>query len=391
MNILCLDQFAQVGGAQRCLLDLLLAFRRRQWRIQLAVPGTGVFAETARSVGVAVKHLPPCSLSKIQKSMGESWNYTRWCLKISRMFACEGAVFEPSLVYVNGPRLLPAAAYFARKNRIPLIFHAHSRILQRTALSLTGLSLKYSRAHVVACCRYVADSLRQYVPANRLKVIYNGVSNLHDSSRFALKPIRVIGVIGRIEPEKGQLDFIRAARIVHQTFPHCRFLVVGSPLLSASDAYVQQLLEESRDLPFRFLPWQDSIWGALSQIDLLVVPSAWFDATPRVISEAFSAGVPVIAFACGGIPEMVQDNVTGFLVHTRSAEALANRMLDVLADDGNTTRQVVLNARRAWGDRFRLEIYQQEICETVLGILRASAASQSHRNQNTPAGACNIG
>ena len=63
-----------------------------------------------------------------------------------------------------------------------------------------------------------------------------------------------------------------------------------------------------------------------AKLDLLVVPSTPADSTPRVIIEAFSAGVPVVAFAAGGIPEIVRDGQTGFLASDFTAEALAARI-----------------------------------------------------------------
>ena len=66
----------------------------------------------------------------------------------------------------------------------------------------------------------------------------------------------------------------------------------------------------------------------MAQLDLLLVPSAGHEATTRVILEAFAAGLPVIAFASGGIPEVVQDGVTGLLANSSQHMArLATELL----------------------------------------------------------------
>jgi hypothetical protein len=80
------------------------------------------------------------------------------------------------LLYVNGPRLLPAAAWVARARSIPLIFHCHHRILQPIAARLTGEALRWSRASMIACCRFAAEPLVRYLPGERSRVIYNDVS-----------------------------------------------------------------------------------------------------------------------------------------------------------------------------------------------------------------------
>ncbi len=177
----------------------------------------------------------------------------------------------------------------------------------------------------------------------------------------------VVGVVGRIEPEKGQLDFVRAARLVNRELPGCRFVVIGAPILSRTDTYLRQTVEESRDLPMTFAGWQSDISQALCDLDLLVVPSVSYEATPRVIIEAFSAGTPVLAFSSGGIPELIQDGRTGFLVNTRSPQALATRMLEVLGQH-ELLSKVARNARRKWATDLSLQAYQERVCDIVLEI-----------------------
>ena len=76
-----------------------------------------------------------------------------------------------------------------------------------------------------------------------------------------------------------------------------------------------------------FAGWVDDIYACMAQLDLLLVPSAGHEATTRVILEAFAAGLPVIAFASGGIPEVVEDGVTGLLANT--AEHMARLAIDL--------------------------------------------------------------
>src|ERR1019366_3307065 len=116
--------------------------------------------------------------------------------------------------------------------------------------------------------------------------------------------------------------------------PQCRFLICGAPLFSnpAAMRYCAELEALAEDLPVEFSGWTEDVEGVLATLDLLVVPSAAIDATPRVILEAFAAGVPVVAFASGGIPEIVEHGVTGCLVEARSPKALAFAIRDVLRE-----------------------------------------------------------
>ncbi len=377
MNILFLDQFPQLGGAQRCFLDVVPAFSRRGWRVQAMVPGEGPFPEKLRAMDIAVEVLPACLLSSAQKPMHEELRYLCWCPYIAQRIERATATFEPDLLYVNGPRLLPPAAWIARRTGVPLLFHAHNRLLQKAALVLTERSLKFARAQVVACCEYVADSLRPHLLLQQVDVVYNGVPDLYEASKSSLQRDQSVGVIGRIEPEKGQLDFVRAARIVHRVLPNVKFLVVGAPLLSNSQAYYRQTLAESRELPVTFTGWQDGISSILNRLDLLVVPSLSFEATPRVVVEAFSACLPVLAYASGGVPEIIQDGRTGLLVPAPSPEALAGRILDVLQEKGESIAQIIANARRAWDEKFRIDRFQRQVCDKMIQCVEAASAQRA--------------
>jgi len=365
MNVLFVDQFAQLGGAQRCLLDLLPAFQRQDWQLRFAVVDEGPFPAKLRKFGVQVDVLPGCSLSSIHKPMNEALRYLRWYPRAARLLRQIAAEFKPDLLYVNGPRLIPPLALFACRSRTPVLFHAHSRLLQTGGLLCLGAHLRLAKARVVACCRYVGNSLRPYLSPDAIETVYNGVPDMRTAPRPHSKRIPRVGVVGRIEPEKGQLAFVRAARLVYRELPSCHFVVVGAPLLSKSDIYLRQIIEESRGLPITFAGWQSDISCALRDLDVLVVPSLSYDATPRIVMEAFSAGTPVVAFSSGGIPELIENGRTGFLVNTRSPEALARCVLRVLRATDEAVSDVVGNARRKWHADFHIETYQERVCKIV--------------------------
>lgn len=128
--------------------------------------------------------------------------------------------------------------------------------------------------------------------------------------------------------------------------------------------YFEQVRRPARGLPIEFLGWREDIAAVLSELDLLVVPSKQ-EGMGRVVVEAYSAGVPVVAFAVGGVPEVVTDDHTGFLVNERTAEALAERIGQIMRSDAADLHRIAANARRAWENRYSLRIYQQRIVELI--------------------------
>jgi glycosyltransferase involved in cell wall biosynthesis len=89
-----------------------------------------------------------------------------------------------------------------------------------------------------------------------------------------------------------------------------------------------------------------------------------------VIPEAYSAGVPVIAFPAGGIPEVLDDERTGFLTRASTAEALAERILYVLRLDRTALRAVVKRARKEWDTRFSLSAYRNSVCGVLAQAMK---------------------
>ncbi|MGA2132124.1 MAG: glycosyltransferase family 4 protein [Bryobacteraceae bacterium] len=368
MNILFLDQFGELGGAQRCLLDLLPALVDRGWGIRLAAPCGGQLAASAARFEVKVKPIPCGPFASGRKSLRDM---ARFAMQTPRLVGEIRRLAErhrADLIYVNGPRLLPAAAY-ATRGEWPLLFHAHS-FLDGYVRRLAGRSLEHARAAMVAACRFVAAPLLPYSGDRGIRVVYNGVRDMAPPRRDAGAGIR-IGMIGRISPEKGQADFLRAARILHHLMPECRFVICGAPLFSDPEAlrYCTSLETLAEDLPVEFAGWQDDVETMLGTLDLLVAPSAGIEATPRVILEAFAAGVPVVAFAAGGIPELVEQGVTGFLVEQHSARALAFAMQNALRD-APRLRQIAAAAQAKARSEFSLERYRRQMVEAIEAAAR---------------------
>lgn len=380
MRILCVEQFSDFGGGQRSLLDLLPSFSARGWEAQILVPGDGPFPIALRQNGYCTTFLHSSDYSSMRKPARELIRYACELPKLSKTINTLARQRRFHLLYVNGPRFLPAAAYVAACRRIPLVFHCHNRLSQPSAIALAGVSLRASQAEVIACCRHAAEPLKSHICRRNLSIIYNGVNSLSRRAAVISDHMRRIGVLGRIEPEKGQAEFVRAAEIVARNFPDSSFWIAGAPLFSGN-CYYDEVANAAKGLPVHFLGWQTDVSRFLSSLDLLVVPSTHFEATTRVILEAYSAGVPVVAFPSGGIPEILIDRETGFLASSLTPDALAARIMSVLTMDVSAVRAVVERARAAWEQRYSLIDYQEQVCKVLARVasVEAGEASRAQR------------
>ena len=329
--------------------------------------------ERARRMGVDTVPAPLGSYSSGHKSWSEIIRFAWDSFGLSQAIEKQIRRFEPHLLYANGPRVLPAAARAARRKRAPLIFHCHSRLTQRAAVWLAKRSLRGDRTHLISCCRYAAEPIMDCVEPDRRHIVFNGVTGplKQRTNHYGSNSYR-IGVLGRIASEKGQAEFLQAARLILQEIPGSRFIICGEPLFgdAAAERYLRDLEKQSIGMPVEFTGWQDDIGRLLGSLAVAVVPSIREPATPRVILEAYARGVPVVAFAGGGIPEIVANGKTGLLVHDLQPEALATSLLTLLKDGPRRLETLGTQGRREWERRFTLERYQREI----IALMKAAAA-----------------
>ncbi len=387
MNILFLDQYSDLGGAQHCLLDLLPAVHEAGWKAFVGVPGNGPLASRARSLEVLTRTIPCGSYSRERKGLGEALRFAAETPLLAAAIGNLARRFQADMLYVNGPRVLPAAAWAARIQRRPMLFHCHNHLRQPAAAWLTARAFRSCNATLVACCRYAAEPLLRRVPKAEFHLVHNGVADPPErKTRQWRREGLQIGVIGRISPEKGQAEFLLAAQRLAKILPECRFVICGDPLFDdpASMVYRRKLEHLAAGLPVRFLGWQNEVWRVMSELDLLVVPSVEEPGAPRVILEAYACGLPVVAFASGGIPEIVHDRETGFLVDSFTPEALAQRISTLVVNEPESLRAAGDSGRSLWRSRFMLAGYQQQMIRVMAGAAgvsrpRHQAASSASR------------
>ena len=338
VRILILDQFSEWGGAQLCLRDVLTEMRGRRWQAEVLAPGTGPLLDFARGLGFVVQQLPlPC----YRNGSKSAFDVLRFGVDIARsMRILRRSLqrFPADVVYVNGPRVLPAIHGI----HAPVVFHSHSALAKRYARALAGGVLRRANARILACSQFIARPLQVRLGPENIRVIYNGVEDHGFRPRADRGPLRV-GILGRIAPEKGHVDFIRAALALPDR--KCfRFCVVGEALFSDS-RYERRIRAEGAAAGVEFHGWTHDVSEALHDLDVLMVPSGQREASGRVILEAFSAGTCVLAYPSGGIPRLIRHGETGLLTRSCSPEESVE-LLRTLSANSELRFRLAANGRR---------------------------------------------
>jgi glycosyltransferase involved in cell wall biosynthesis len=184
----------------------------------------------------------------------------------------------------------------------------------------------------------------------------------------------VIGLVGRLDHwGKGHKELFEALAQLQERYP-CQALIVGGGrregevrdwAVSLGLAEVVHFLGPRRDVP-----------DLLNAMDLFVLPS-YSEGVSLALLEAMAVGLPVIASAVGGTPEVITDGVTGLLIPPRDPAALAGALARFLADPAGA-KQMGAKARRHVAANFSLERLGREI-NAIYGELAEKKFGTSSR------------
>jgi glycosyltransferase involved in cell wall biosynthesis len=184
--------------------------------------------------------------------------------------------------------------------------------------------------------RKVVDEGRTTAPRS---LIYNGVDlERYDHQEpcctlreeYGMDPDSpIVGVVGRLELEKGHPTLLEAWPLVLDTIPKAYLLIVGEG--SRLDALHQIVRDQGIERHVVFTGRRDDIPAVTAAFDVAVLPS-YREAQGLTILEAMALSRPVVASNVGGIPEMIEDGVTGLLVPPHDPPALAAAIVRLLTD-----------------------------------------------------------
>ena len=240
---------------------------------------------------------------------------------------------------------------------------------------------------VIVPAQVIASQLRQVLnlPPERLHVIYYPVnpstigvkgeseaqqSRLECLDRLGIpKHCRVIGIVGRIRPVKGQRILLKSFVALRKRFPDIVLLMLYRDT-NETEAEWQGLLQdlvESNLLQSVYLyGYREDVLEIMRHTDIGVVSSVDSEVICRVAVEFFSVGTPVVASPTGALPEIIQDGVTGRIAKDKSAEALAEA-LEWMLESPERIAEFGQNARQQSLERFdpnklleqTLSVYEQ--------------------------------
>ncbi len=248
---------------------------------------------------------------------------------------------------------------------------------------------RHGCGRLIAAAQFIADTMRDSlgVPGDRIDVIGECV----DTEEFSPgdgSPIRrefaiandapLFGIVAMLRGEKGHDTFLGAARRVLHSKPTARFVIVGSGKAGGEvETEVCRMLSEEfanfPQPPVIMTGFRRDIPLIMRALDCLVVPSRQ-EAQTLVIPQAFATGKPVIGSKVGGIPEILRDGKTGFLVEPGDEEQLADCMLR-MANDPDLARRMGRAGREYAEQELSADVKMQQLLESYRKTMAAAGKS----------------
>lgn len=271
------------------------------------------------------------------------------------------------LVHLNTGHLLDGAMAACKAN-VPALWHIHSPFevdLERYARFMGPAAYAWMLAdvgrHVVAVSEDVRASLLQWLPPEKVSVLYNGIdiSDIDARAQQAITPLReelglaidtpiVLGV-GRISAQKDFATFVRVAKRVADVHPHVCFAIAGPPeAADLAEALSRQIQELGLARRVFMLGPRNNVPALLAQCDAFL-STAIFEGQGLACIEAMAMRKPAVAMGCVGLRECIEHDRDGLLVPLGDEVACAQAVLRVLQDKplaetlGENGRQTALH------------------------------------------------
>jgi glycosyltransferase involved in cell wall biosynthesis len=261
---------------------------------------------------------------------------------LNRIISSEGI----DIIVTHGYKSCVMGWWAGRKFRIPVLAYSRGYTAENKKVTFYyWLERQFLKrvSGIVAVSAGQERRLREYgIKPKNLWVVHNAISVKHTpfdnaARKYTEVPAslnipanaKIIVTAGRLSPEKGHRYLIEAIPRIHSEGNEACFVFAGDGPLT------KEIMQHAKDLGVldqcRFLGFRRDLPEIFSVMDFMVLPSL-SEGLPNVILEAFAASKPVVASNVGGVPELVEDGISGYLIPPGRPELLAKAISKMLSD-----------------------------------------------------------
>lgn len=344
IKILYIDTHTTFGGGQTMLLRLIDGLDKSKF-FPIVVCSKNNRRLIQELTKLSIEFIPLAtrnivSENKFLKAIFQLPNFLGTMFRVSQIIKQK----KPDIVHVN-------LFYSALFSILPVKFYKKKFIWVAQTLSdllkykiLTKFLINLSDKTILTCKDFIRLAKESGFNVSKLQVIYTGLkmeefcqkdfskNEIEINGRKIKKPI--MAMIGRFDRyQKGHQYFIEAAKIIKENISGANFLIIGGTINAEEERFKKELEDKVGQLGLSdkviFTGFYPDLIYLLSNVEIVVIPSL-YEAPSAVALEAMAMKRPVVASNVGGIPEVVVDGETGFLVSAKNPEAIAEKIIFLL-------------------------------------------------------------
>jgi glycosyltransferase involved in cell wall biosynthesis len=340
IKVLMVDSEATWRGGQGQLSLLMKGLKKQGVAVTLAAPPGSAIAARAGQLGIRCLALPIAGSIDFRAA----WSMRR----MLRDGDFDLVHCHSSHAHSTAFMAIELFGGTSARGHRPLLLVSRRVDFQVARNSLSALKYRRGVDAFLAISNGVRDVLVECgVEESRIDLVpsgidldkFNGVKDpAYLLDEFGLAPeTPVIGNVAALAPHKSQEDFIRAAHIISSREDGARFFIVGEGSLRPKlERLIDELAMGDRIVLTGF---REDVLEILSIFDCFVL-SSYLEGLCTSIMDAQSLGIPVVATNTGGVPDLVEDGMTGLLAPPRQPERLAGAVVRMLEDEPLRTRCV---------------------------------------------------
>jgi len=311
MRVLVIFSSSDIGGAEKSLTRILSQGQTRKISYEFSTFGfDGDWGEFART-----KKLKPVffnnSLIKLIRYLRNS---------------------RPDAVYIIGFKL----SIFLRLTKLifPGVFLVQGVRWNPSSKSLLDQFFRFLESFLSNFLDgYIVNSdiskstLKSIIKNNNIKLIYNGI-NKKEIGEYQKSNKQYITSVANISERKGFIDYLDIIKLVIIDRPNAIFLFIGKDKLNGE---LQRFIQLNKlDKNIIFLGYKKDIFKYLNESIMFVLPSQYGEGCPTAILEAFLMSLPVVAYKIDGIPEIVRNNIDGFLCNVGDKISMSQNIISLI-------------------------------------------------------------
>ncbi len=357
LTILHTESAKRWGGQERRTFAEAREFKKRGYRVILAVQPESALGKHAKEIGIEVREI----------GMGNR-DIAKAFFRLLSLIRRE----RVDIVNTHSSKDSWIASFAARL--------AHQPILLRTRhvtipISNHPLNIVYKMPHkIITVSNYLRNTMIQKNRIKPKKIVsiptavdlakfdFN-ISGKRVREELVINPeVPLVGMIGVIRMEKGHRYFIEAAQRILKIKPEAKFLIIGPE--PKGETVIQKVRELKLEKKILVLGLRSDTPQILAALDIFVMPSLR-EALGTALLEALAMKKAVVATWVGGIPEVIIHNQTGLLVPPADGKALARAILELL-ENREKAKRLGENGRRLVEEKFS----QKSMIEKIEDLYR---------------------